>query len=679
VSARPYRGARREPNDMSTQPKVLWTPSAERVANSRLQDYLHWLERERGLRFDDYNGLWQWSVDQLEDFWESVWQYFDIRHSTPYQRVLDSHKMPGAKWFEGARLNLAEQMFRFHRDDGERPAIISRSELRPLATLSWGELQRQVAAFAHALREMGVGPGDRVVAYLPNIPETVVAFFACASIGAIWSSCSPDMGSRSVLDRFRQIDPKVLLAVDGYRYGGKDFDRREVVEGIRQALPTLQHVVLLPYLDPRASLPGARRWDEMLAHDAPPRFEQVPFDHPLWVVYSSGTTGMPKPIVHGHGGALLESVKNNALHLDIGPNDRFMWFTTTGWIMWNGQIGGLLVGATICLYDGNPGHPDLGTLWRFAEETGMTVFGAGAAYYGNCKKAGIEPAKLADVSRIRTVGSTGSPLPEESYAWIQEQLGDVLIACISGGTDVAANFVGSCPLLPVVAGEMQCRALGVAVYALDDAGKPLYDEVGELVVTKPMPSMPLYFWNDEGGKRYHESYFEMYPGLWRHGDWLRITPRGGAVIYGRSDTTINRHGVRMGTSEIYRVVEEFPEVLDSLVVDLEYLGRESYMPLFVVLREGVTLDQSLVSRLTEAIRKNLSARHVPNEVIAIKDVPRTLTGKKMELPVKKLLLGMPLEKVANPDAMANPDSLRQFEELARRLNAQAAATPRETA
>ncbi len=658
---------------MNAEPNVLWTPNPERIANSRIRHYMDWLEREKGLRFDHYNALWQWSVDRLEDFWESIWQYFDIRHSAPYQRVLDGYRMPGAKWFEGSRLNLAEQMFRFHQDQPDRPAIIARSEVRPLTTLSWGELRRQVASFAHALRSMGVGPGDRVVAYLPNIPETVVAFFACASIGAIWSSCSPDMGSRSVLDRFRQIDPKVMLAVDGYRYGGKDFDRREVVEGIRQALPTLEHLVLLPYLDPQATLPGARRWDEMLGHEAEMRFEQVPFDHPLWVVYSSGTTGLPKPIVHGHGGALLESVKNNALHLDLGPDDHFMWFTTTGWIMWNGQIGGLLVGATICLYDGNPGYPDLGTLWRFAEESGITVFGAGAAYYGNCKKAEIEPAKIADVSRIRTVGSTGSPLAEESYVWIQQQLGDVLIACISGGTDVAANFVCSCPLLPVIAGEMQCRALGVAVYAFDEEGRPLEDEVGELVVTKPMPSMPLYFWNDHDGKRYRESYFEMYPGLWRHGDWLRITPRGGAIIYGRSDTTINRHGVRMGTSEIYRVVEEFPEVLDSLVVDLEFLGRESYMPLFVVLREGVTLDQGLIDRICDAIRKNLSARHVPNEVIAVPDIPRTLTGKKMELPVKKLLLGMSLEKVANPDAMANPASLDFFIEFARQREAATAA------
>ncbi|NQY83432.1 MAG: acetoacetate--CoA ligase, partial [Alcanivorax sp.] len=579
-------------------------------------------------------------------------------------RVLDGHAMPGAKWFEGARLNLAEQVFRFHIGDPGRPAIESRSELRGRQTLTWGELHRQIAATAASLRGLGVGPGDRVVAYLPNIPETVVAFLACASIGAVWSSCSPDMGTRSVLDRFQQIDPKVMIAVDGYRYGGKDFDRLDVVAGLRDDLPTLEHLVLLPYLDDGAELPGARSWASMIQRDAPMAFEQLPFDHPIWVVYSSGTTGMPKPIVHGHGGALINGLLNHALHLDLGPDDRFMWFTTTGWIMWNSQMSGLLTGATICLYDGNPGYPDLGTLWRFAEETGITVFGAGAAYFLNCKKAEIEPSQWVDTGRIRTVGSTGSPLPEEGYRWIMDQLGDVLIAAISGGTDVAASYVGACPIQPVYAGEMQCRYLGTAVYAMDDDGRILDDEVGELVVTKPMPSMPLYFWNDEGGHRYHDSYFDVFPGIWRHGDWIRITPRGGAVIYGRSDTTINRHGIRMGTSEIYRVVEELPEVLDSLVVDLEYLGRESFMPLFVVLREGVSLDEDLKGRIKAGIRDNLSARHVPNDIVAEPDVPRTLTGKKMELPIKKLLLGQSLEKVANPDAMANPESIRTYQDYA---------------
>ena len=500
---------------MSTDNKLLWTPSALRIEHSRMHAYMRWLEREKGLPCHDYQTLWQWSVDNLEDFWESIWQYFEVRSSAPYQRVLDTRKMPGAKWFEGARLNLTEQIFRFHDEDSEsdQPAIIAQSELRPMTQLSWRDLRRQVTAVANTLRALGVQPGDRVAAYMPNIPETTIAFYACASIGAIWSSCSPDMGSSSVLDRFKQIDPKILLAVDGYRYGGKDFDRMAVVESMRQSLPTLQQVVLLPYLNPDATLDQALSWDSLLTHPAahaqPIRFEQVPFDHPLWILYSSGTTGMPKPIVHGQGGILLESLKGSALHLDLGPQDRFHWFSTTGWVMWNSQITALLVGSTICLYDGNPGYPDLGTLWKFAERAAVTFFGAGAAYYGNCMKAGIEPAKIADLHRVRSVGSTGSPLAEESYEWIYQHVGqDILLAAISGGTDIVAAFVGACPILPLYSGEMQCRCLGIAVYALDDQGNKLDDAVGELVVTEPMPSMPLYFWNDTDGKRYRQSYFD---------------------------------------------------------------------------------------------------------------------------------------------------------------------------
>jgi len=665
---------------MSIEQKTpLWSPSPERIAGSRLNDYLQWLAREKQLAFPSYDACWQWSVSHLEAFWESIWQYFDLRSSAPYSQVLREHKMPGATWFEGARLNFAEQVFRFHTDDtaADAPAIISRSELRGLSQLSWRALRSQITAVANALRALGIGPGDRVVAYLPNIPETAIAFYACASIGAIWSSCSPDMGHASVLDRFRQIDPKLLLAVDGYRYGGRDFDRMDVVRTMREALPTLEHTVLLPYLNPDAGLDGAIAWQALLDHPAaqsqPIRFEQLPFDHPLWILYSSGTTGMPKPIVHGHGGALIESVKGHGLQLDLGERDRFLWFSTTGWIMWNSQIMGLLVGATICIYDGNPGYPDLGTLWRFAGEAGVTFFGAGAAYFANCMKAGLEPAQIADLTPLRAVGVTGSPLSAEGYEWIYRHVKeDLLLAAISGGTDIAASFVGACPILPVYAGEMQARGLGIAVYALDEQGDKLEDAVGELVVTEPMPSMPLYFWNDAGNKRYLESYFETYPGLWRHGDWLRITPRGGAIIYGRSDTTINRHGIRMGTAEIYRVVEDLPEVLDSLVVDLEYLGRESWMPLFVVLREGMTLDAALEQRLRERIRTELSARHVPNDIYQVEQVPRTLTGKKMELPVKKLFLGMPVEQVANRDAMANPDSLDYYMALARQRNAGAA-------
>lgn len=661
---------------MDNNQKPLWIPSADRIARSRMRDFMQWLGREKDVEVGDYDALWQWSVDRLPDFWEAIWQYFDVKSAAPYRRALDAEKMPGAAWFEGARLNLTEQVFRFHQSeqDSLRPAVIGKSEVRPTVELSWGELRRQIGSVANALRTMGVKPGDRVVSYLPNIPETAVAFYACVSIGATWSSCSPDMGTPSVLDRFGQIAPKVLLAVDGYRYGGKDFNRLDVVDSLVKSLPTVEHVVLLPYLNPDARLPGAHDWNALLEHDSTMAFEQLPFDHPLWIVYSSGTTGMPKPIVHGQGGVLLESLKGHGLHLDIGENDRFMWFSTTGWIMWNSQVTGLLLGATIAVYDGNPGYPDLGVLWKYAEEAKLTVFGAGAAYFANCMKAGIEPKRIADLGAVRTVGSTGSPLPAEAFSWIYEQIGsDILLASISGGTDIVAAFVGACPILPLYAGEMQCRCLGIAVYAMDEQGKPLTDGVGELVVTKPMPSMPLYFWNDAGDKRYRESYFDSYPGWWRHGDWLRITPRGGAIIYGRSDTTINRHGIRMGTSEIYRVVENMPEIVDSLVVDLEYLGRESYMPLFVVLRDGITLDDALCKRISDGIRSALSARHVPNEIFAVAEVPRTLTGKKMELPVKKLLLGMQVDEVANPDAMSNPDSLAYFVEFAKRRSAMSAS------
>ncbi len=656
---------------MAEDHPLLWTPDEARIKATRLNDYMQWLARG-GRHFVDYQSLWQWSTDHVEDFWESIWQYFDIKSSAPYSSVLRERVMPGAVWFEGSRLNFAEQVFRFNTDaaSADKVAIIARSELRGQIEISWRELRAQITAVANTLRALGIGAGDRVVAYLPNTPEAAIAFYACASIGAIWSSCSPDMGSSSVLDRFKQIDPKLLIAVDGYRYGGKDFDRLAVVDNMRTELKTLQHTLLLPYLDPKASLPGVMRWDELFSHPAAQaqamQFEQLPFDHPLWVVYSSGTTGMPKPIVHGHGGCLIETLKGHALHLDLGENDRFLWFSTTGWVMWNSQITGLMVGATICLYDGNPGYPDLSTLWRFAGEEKLSFFGAGAAFFMNCMKAGIEPAELADLRALKAVGSTGSPLSAEGYRWIYEHVSDdIMLASISGGTDTVAAFVGACPILPLYAGEMQCRALGIAAHALDDAGKSQIDAVGELVITVPMPSMPLYFWNDAGNLRYLDSYFDHYPGLWRHGDWIRITERGGAIIYGRSDATINRYGIRMGTAEIYRVVEDLPEVLDSMVVDLEYLGRESYMPLFVVLREGVAFDPALEQRIRDKIRTQLSARHVPNEVFAVAEIPRTLTGKKMELPIKKLLLGMPLEKIANPDAMSNPGSLSFYVEFAK--------------
>ncbi|MCU0806129.1 MAG: acetoacetate--CoA ligase [Burkholderiales bacterium] len=656
---------------------VLWTPSRERRAASGLARYMDWLATTHTLQFDSYDALWRWSVEHLDSFWASVWAYLDVRASAPYQRVLSSRRMPGApgvtavpKWFEGARLNYAEHAFR--RTSTAHPAIISRSEIRPTAELSWLQLARDVSALAGWLRGAGVQPGDRVISYTPNIPETVIALLACASIGAIWSSCSPDMGSGAVLDRFRQIEPKVMFTVDGYRYGGKDFDRRPVVAEIATALPTLERVVMVPYLDASAAptgLPGAIPWRTAIAEEAPPRFEQVAFDHPLWVVYSSGTTGLPKAIVHGHGGILVEHLKTMILQHDMHPGERFFWMSSTGWIVWNGLVSGLLAGCTIVLFDGNPAWPDPREIWRFVAEIGAHHFGGGAALFTGGLKAGIEPVREVDLSALRSIVSTGSPLTADVYEWIYAKVkADVWLNSISGGTDVSTGFVGGAPILPVTAGEMQCRCLGVAARAFDEQGREVTGEVGELVMTEPMPSMPVFFWNDPGGRRYRESYFETYPGYWRHGDWIRITDRGTAVIYGRSDTTINRYGIRMGTAEIYRAVEELPEILDSLVVDLEYLGRPSYMPLFVVLRPGVVLDAALANRIKARIRERASARHVPNDVFQVSEVPRTLTGKKMELPVRKLLLGAAAEKVASPDAMANPGSLAYFAEFARKLN-----------
>ncbi len=649
---------------------VLWQPSPERRAKSRMADYMRWLAEKKGLRFDSYQALWQWSVTEIETFWASLWEYFAIRASAPYSRVLDERKMPGARWFQGARLNYAEHVFR--HASPTHPALIARSETRFPRQISWAALRADVASVARALKEMGVRPGDRVVSCMPNIPETITAFLACASLGAVWSSCSPDMGAGAVTDRFRQIEPKVLFAVDGYRYGGKGIDRRAVVEELERAMPTLEHVVLLPYLDGGAgtgALERGRLWSSLLGRDAPLAFEQVDVEHPLWIVYSSGTTGLPKAIVHGHGGIVIEHLKTMALHMDLGPGDRLLWMTTTGWIMWNLLTGALLQGVTPVLFDGNPLHPDANTLWQIVAETRATCFGAGAAFFNTCMKADLEPCKTFDLSALEQIGSTGSPLTVENFTWIYRAVkNDVWVASISGGTDPAAGFVGGCPLLPVTAGEMQCRFLGLSVDAFDDAGRPVTNEVGELVVTEPFPTMPLYLWNDPGGARYRESYFEMFPGKWRHGDWIRFTPDGRSVIFGRSDTTINRFGIRMGTSEIYRAVEDVPEVLDSVVVDLEYLGRQSYMPLFVVLRPGVTLDDALTARIKDSIRRRTSARYVPSAVFAVTDIPRTLTGKKMELPIRRLLLGHPLEKVASPDAMANPQSLSFFVELARKLN-----------
>jgi len=651
---------------------VLWEPSAEERERATLARYMAWLAEHHGRSFAGYHELWEWSTSDLEGFWSSLWDFFEVKAATPYRDVLGRRKMPGAEWFTGAELNYAEHIFLAART--EEPAVIHASEVRPEeASLSWAELEDQVARLAAGLRGLGVERGDRVVAYMPNIPETLAAFLACASIGATWSSCSPDFGTRTVIDRFAQIEPKVLLAVDGYRYGGKDYDRMEAVSGLQEAIESLEHTVLLPYLDAGADpgrLAHASSWDELLTagEGAELSFEAVPFDHPLWILYSSGTTGLPKAIVHGHGGILLEHLKKSHLHQDLHPGDRFFWFTTTGWMMWNFLIGGLLAGASIVLYDGSPGHPDMDVLWGLAGRAGVTSFGTSASYLTSCAKAGIEPRRDHDLSALRSVGSTGSPLPPEGFDWVYEHVKpDVWLFSTSGGTDVCTAFVGGCPLLPVRRGELQARSLGAAVAAFDSEGRPVVDEVGELVITEPLPSMPLFFWNDPDGERLRESYFDEYPGVWRHGDWIRITPEGGAVISGRSDSTINRQGVRMGTSEIYAALSGISAVTDSLVVDVQTSDGESYMPLFVVLNEGAELDETLEKEIRTRIREDCSPRHVPNEIHVVDEVPRTLNGKVLEVPVKRILMGTSPEEAASRDSLANPDSLDYFVRLAEKL------------
>ena len=652
-----------------TKGSLLWQPSAATIEQANLTRYMTWLKEEQNRSFETYQDLWQWSVTELEAFWGGLWTYFGVQASRPYSKVLSTRSMPGAAWFTGAELNYTRNIFRHQIED--RPAILYQSETEPLTEISWRQLYQQTAAMAHALKALGVQRGDRVAAYLPNIPETVIAFLAVASLGAVWSSCSPDFGGPSVLDRFSQIEPKILLAVDGYYWNGRPHDRRQVVAHLQANLPSVEQTILISKLgtDP-AGLTNTHPWEGLLAaHPAQSiPFEPVPFDHPLWVLYSSGTTGLPKPIVQSQGGILLEHLKATHFHLDLKPDDRFFWYTSTGWMMWNFLVGGLLNGTPIILYNGSPGYPDMNSLWQLAEQTGMTYFGTGAAFILGCIKAGIRPNQDFDLSRIRALGSTGSPLPVNGFQWIYENINpNLALESISGGTDLCTAFVGGTRLLPVYAGEIQGPSLGAKVQAFNEAGKPVIDQVGELVITEPMPSMPLYFWNDPDYTRYTESYFAMYPGIWRHGDWIKINRRHGCVIYGRSDSTINRQGVRMGTSEIYQTVESLDEVVDSLVIDLEALGQESYMPLFVVLRQGVTLDDDLKQRIRHKIRQDISPRHVPNDIFVVDQIPYTLSGKKMEVPIRKILLGQPIEQAANPGAMRNPESIQYFVDFANQL------------
>ena len=652
---------------------VLWRPPADVRQTARVGDYLGWLARERGLELAGYDALWRWSVADLPGFWQSVWDYFDVVAPAAPDQTLAGRQMPGARWFPGARLNYAEHVLRMPGRADTDPVVLAYSQTRDPVTLTAAQLREQVRRARAGLRRLGVGPGDRVAAYAPNIPETFVLMLAAASLGAVFSSCAPEFGTRSVVDRWQQIEPRVLFAVDGYRYGDKPVDRGPEVAAIRAALPSLTRTVWLSYLGPGAAPPdGALPWADLVADTAEPlELAAVPFDHPLYVLYSSGTTGLPKPIVHGHGGILLEHLKMLALHHDLGPRDRFFWFTTTGWMMWNFLVSAPAVGASIVLFDGNPAHPDLTALWRLAAEAGITYFGTSAPFLLSCRKAGVEPKSIVDISALRGLGSTGAPLPPEGFRWVYQAVSEtVQLQSLSGGTDVCTGFVGGSPLLPVYEGEISCRCLGAKVEAYDPTGQPVVGELGELVITEPMPSMPVCFWNDPTGERYRAAYFDVFPGVWRHGDWVTFTERGTCVITGRSDATLNRGGVRLGTAEFYSVVEGLDEVVDSVVVHLEDAeGGPGELLLFVVLREGLELDEALRRRIAGELRTALSPRHTPDEIYQVRAVPRTLSAKKLEVPVKRILTGTPVDRAAAKGALANPESLTAFEQLAKERSA----------
>ncbi len=653
--------------------ELLWTPSAAFAEGSQLARFVRWLATERGLRFDDYAALWQWSVTDLDAFWGALWDFFGVTSSTPYVSVCEG-KMPGARWFTGSRVNFAEHLLRYEATAArDEVAIVHSSELRAQAELTWRELGRAVRVLATRLRALGIRPGDRIVSYQPNIVETAIAMLAATAVGAVWSSAAPEFGAQTVLDRFAQIEPKVLFASDGYRFGGKDFDRRPELATIVAGLPTLERIVWLPYLDlaatPPAGVPSVR-WDELLAGPEPAReafaYERVDENHPLWVLFSSGTTGLPKALVHGHTGITLELLKSTAFNSNLTPRSRMFFYSTTGWMMWNALLAALLQGASIVLYDGHPAYPEPDLLWRMAADAGVTLFGASPTFVQQMQKNGIVPKASYDLARIDTVFLAGSPAAPETFAWLYENVNaDLWVTSQSGGTDFCSGLVGSVATQPVYAGEIQGRILGMDVHAWDDAGKPLTDAVGELVVTSPSPSMPLYFWNDPGNARYLESYFSVFPGVWRHGDFIKINPRGGCYVYGRSDSTLNRFGVRIGTAEIYRCLERIPEVADSLIVCLETEGGGFYMPLFVKTAPGVELDAALRRTLVTRLRAECSPRHVPDEIHQTPDIPYTLTAKKMEVPVRRILGGAEPARVAMRDAMRNPEAIDWFVEFAR--------------
>ncbi|MCB9307385.1 MAG: acetoacetate--CoA ligase [Lewinellaceae bacterium] len=654
--------------DTHTTPKMLWQPTEEIKERCHLTRYMKWLDREKGLRFSHYRELWQWSIDDMPAFWQSQWDYFRIISHSPHTTVLKGTEMPGYEWFPGASLNYAEHIFR--QKTSLHPAILYKNEQQETQIMSWTELEQQTASLAAWLKASGIRQGDRVAAYLPNSPHAIVAVLAAMSVGAVWSSCSPDFGAASVADRFAQIQPKVLIAVDGYTYGGKSFDKRETVKELCRLLPSVERVIFVPYLDEQASradIPHAVTWSEVVSAGVQDlMFTPLPFSHPLWVLYSSGTTGIPKAITHSHGGNLLEHLKYLHFHNDVHPGERFFWYSTTGWMMWNFTLAALLAGATIVLYDGSPGYPDLNVLWDMAEKAPIHHFGTSAPFLVSCMKADISPKRDFNLQALRSIGSTGSPLPPEAFGWVYGHIKpDIWLSSMAGGTDVCTAWVGGNPLLPVYQGEIQCRCLGCAMESWDEDGHPVSaGEVGEMVVTRPMPSMPVFFWGDENGERYRSSYFDTFPGVWRHGDWLCITERDSLLILGRSDATLNRQGVRIGTAEIYRAVDKISGIKDSLIVNIEHADGSDWMPLFVLLTPGTSLDDNLKSEIKKALRTAYSPRHVPDEIIEVPDIPYTISGKKMETPVKKILQKKPLEKAYNSDSMRNPEAMAYFIDLA---------------
>ena len=652
--------------------ELLWTPLPERIRQANVTALADWLARERGRHFADYRALWRWSVEDLEGFWQALWDYFAIESSAPHTRVLGRRTMPGAEWFPGARLNYAQHVLRGQRAGGD--VLLHLSETRPLTALGWETLGNQVRTLATELRALGVQPGDRVVAWMPNIPETMAAMLATTAVGAIWACCSPDFGERGTLDRLAQLEPKVLFSVDGYRYGGKAFDRRSQLRDIEASLSSLEHLIYLPQLNPEDTtppLPSASHWRTLFERPAPAatdfEYAQVPFDHPLWTLFSSGTTGLPKPIVHGHGGILLENLKNATFHFDLHAGDRVFFYTTSGWMLWNFITSIPLTGALPVLYDGHPGYPTPDVLWKMADEAGVASFGASPAYVDQLKRSGIVPRERYRVEKLRTINLAGSPATPESMEWFYRNVkGDLWVANGSGGTDCCTGFVGGVPVLPVRAGEIQAPQLGVSAKAFNAHGESVVDEVGELVLTEPMPSMPLRFWNDPDNRRYLETYFQDFPGVWRHGDFFRIDPQGRSYVLGRSDATLNRYGIRIGTAEIYRTLALLPEVQDALIVNLDLPEGGFFMPLFVKLAAGTELDAGLEAKIRDTLRREYTPRHVPDKIYQAPGIPYTLTGKKMEVPVRRILMGMPAEKAANRSGVADPSTLDYFITYAQR-------------